>query len=184
MALRSVTQPVKAGLPPQVKEHFLATVRLSRELTEPGRLPVEALVLPDERLDIRADEIYRLFFHGPAFQVVDAARVDGGRVVARMAAGLPPAILPSDAETVMAPRLVELCFQAAALWSLKACGAMAFPAGLEVVSVYRQEPAVGTGRIWCALETPDGERFDGQVFDDAGNVYVELKGYQTVARPG
>ena len=31
----------------------------------------------------------------------------------------------------MAPRLVELCFQAAALWSLKTCGAMAFPAGAE-----------------------------------------------------
>jgi hypothetical protein len=183
MMLRSVTRPGRPELPPQVKEHFTATVRLGRNVEYALRVLPEAFVLAEEQLSIKADEVYRTFFHGPAYRVIEAAAVDQGRVVARMATDLPPQAEPAGAVMLIAPRLVELCFQAAALWSLKARNAMAFPAGLGSVSVYRQEPAAGAERIWCALETADGESFSGQVVDEAGNVYVDLKGYRTVARP-
>jgi hypothetical protein len=83
----------------------------------------------------------------------------------------------------MAPRLVELCFQAAALWHVKSKNAMAFPLGIDSVTVYRQ-PDEATGRLYALLATEDdGQSFDGRVVDEAGNLFVELKGYRTVSRP-
>ncbi len=184
MVLRSVTQPLRPEMPAQVKEHFVGKVRLARSVREPVRISPEAVVLPESALTIRAASIYPPFFHGPAYRVVDGATVAGGRVVARMTAGLPPQSAPAGAATLMAPRLVELCFQAAALWSLQTAGAMAFPASLASLVVYRQEPQEPADRLWCTLETGDGSTFEGQVVDEEGNVYVALKGYRTIARPG
>lgn len=88
------------------------------------------------------------------------------------------------AASLMAPRLVELCFQAAALWHTQVKQAMAFPLGFEKVIAYRQ-PEEGEGRrLYCIGATPnDGERFDATVVDEAGNVFVTLTGYRTVGRP-
>jgi NAD(P)-dependent dehydrogenase (short-subunit alcohol dehydrogenase family) len=179
--LRSVTQPAKSGLPAQVKEHFAARVRLALEAEAGG---VRATLPERGHLPITADEIYAAFFHGPAYQVVEAARVDADGALALMARGLPPNAAPADAGTLMAPRLVELCFQAAALWSLKTRGAMAFPAGLKSLRVRRQEPEPGGPRLLCRMRPRDAETFDGEVIDEAGTVYVELEGFRTVARPG
>ena len=84
----------------------------------------------------------------------------------------------------MAPRLVELCFQAAALDSLRTRGVMAFPAGLRALRVHRQEPGRGGCRLWCRMRARGDDVFDGEVVDEAGAVFVELEGYRTVARPG
>jgi hypothetical protein len=40
------------------------------------------------------------------------------------------------------------------------------------------------GRLYAVVTTNDGEAFDAQVIDDAGNLFVELKDYRTVALPG
>jgi acyl transferase domain-containing protein/NAD(P)-dependent dehydrogenase (short-subunit alcohol dehydrogenase family) len=179
--LKSVTQPAKAGLPAQIREHFSARVRLTREAEAGG-----ATALPPDRgeLPIAAEEIYAAFFHGPAYRVVEGARVEADGALAMLANGLPPNASPADAETLMAPRLVELCFQAAALQSLKTRGAMAFPAGLKSLQVYRQEPGPDGPRLWCRMRSCDEDTFDGEVVDETGAVYVGLEGFRTVARPG
>jgi hypothetical protein len=178
--LRSVTQPVKAGLPAQTKEHFSARVRLTCE-AEAG----DGVHPSPERgqLPVGADEIYAAFFHGPAYRVVEAARVDADGALALMANGLPPNASLTNAETLMAPRLVELCFQAAALWSLKTRGAVAFPAGLKSLKVYRQEPGPDGPRLWCRMRAVGDDAFDGEVLDENGTLYVDLTGFRTVARP-
>jgi hypothetical protein len=79
--------------------------------------------------------------------------------------------------------LVELCFQAAALWSLKTRGEMAFPAGLKTLRVYRQEPAEDGARLWCRMRRTGEDTFDGEVVDQTGARYVALTGFRTVARP-
>jgi hypothetical protein len=39
-------------------------------------------------------------------------------------------------------------------------------------------------RLFCVYTTPnDGKSFDATVVDEAGNVFVTLVGYLTVARP-
>ena len=187
VVLRSVTKPAKEGLPTQVKEHFAADVRLT---TAAAAKPVLAFQPPAEGgenppLPITAAEIYQSFFHGPAYQVIERAGVQGNTCVALMPHDLPPNTAPADVESLLAPRLVELCFQAAALWHVKTHHAMAFPLGFRSVTAYRQPAEAEGRRLYGIVQTADnGDTFDAQVLDEAGNLFVELKGYRTVGRPG
>lgn len=136
-------------------------------------------------LPITAAEIYQSFFHGPAYQVIERAGVQGGQCVALMPHDLPPNTEPADVESLLAPRLLELCFQAAALWHVKTHNAMAFPLGFAAVTAYRQPAEADGRRLYGIAQTADnGDTFDAQVVDEAGNLFVELKGYRTVGRPG
>ena len=180
--LRSVTKPAKEGLPTQVKEHFIADVRLTQAALE--KPAVEFSAPAEDSLPIEASEIYKSFFHGPTYQVIERARVSEHESVALMAHDLGPNTEPANAESVMAPRLVELCFQAAALWNTKVKNAMAFPLGFEAVTAYRQPEEAEGRRLYCVCKTHnDGVSFDAQVTDEAGNVFVVLKSYLTVSRP-
>jgi hypothetical protein len=191
--LRSVTKPAKEGLPVQVKEHFAADgaadgTRARRSLDTPqtATRPTVAFDLPAEtELPIPAAEIYQSFFHGPAYQVIERAGVQGGQCVALMPHGLPSNTAPAEVASLLAPRLVELCFQAAALWHVKTHNAMAFPLGFASVAAYRQPEEADGRRLYGIVQTADnGDTFDAQVVDEAGNLFVELKGYRTVGRPG
>jgi 3-hydroxymyristoyl/3-hydroxydecanoyl-(acyl carrier protein) dehydratase len=191
--LRSVTKPAKEGLPVQVKEHFAADVRLVRAAEGLDTPPAAAATRPavdfqppaEAELSIAAAEIYQSFFHGPAYQVIERAGVHGGQCVALMPHDLPPNTAPADVESLLAPRLVELCFQAAALWHVKTHNAMAFPMGFASVTAYRQPAEAEGRRLYGIVQTADnGDTFDCQVMDEAGNLFVELKGYRTVGRPG
>jgi len=180
--LRSVTKPAKEGLPVQVKEHFIATVRLT---TAPAEQPVMAFTLPSaDSLPITGAEIYKSFFHGPAYQVIERAGIDGATCLALMAHDRGPNTEPASADSIMAPRLVELCFQSAALWTERVTGAMGLPLGFEKVTAYRQPEEAAGRRLTCVCTTPNGgESFNATVVDEAGNVFVALAGYLTVARP-
>ncbi|MCB0204386.1 MAG: polyketide synthase dehydratase domain-containing protein, partial [Anaerolineae bacterium] len=179
--LRSVTVPKREGLPPQIKEHFSANIRL---ISAPVDSPTVEFTPPAlDSLDIPAKEVYKSFFHGPAYQVIHSARVDSNGVVAVFSDSLPPNTAPAEVESLMAPRLLELCFQAAALWHEKVKGAMGFPLGFSRVTAYRQEGEI-QGRLICVCQTADdGETFDCVVADESGNVFMELAGYLTVSRP-
>jgi hypothetical protein len=86
---------------------------------------------------------------------------------------------------LIAPRLVELCFQTAAQWSIEAKEAMAFPLGFGQVTAYRQPDEAGEQRLYAVVETEDnGQTFEAMVVDESGNVYVTLGSYRTVSRPG
>ena len=61
---------------------------------------------------------------------------------------------------------------------------MAFPLGFEAVSAFRQPAEAEGRRLYCVCRTHnDGESFDAEVVDEAGNVFVTLKSYLTVSRP-
>ena len=64
---------------------------------------------------IESADVYRVYFHGPAYQVVERAWRDGDRMVGQMAARLPNNHEPPDLQTIIGPRLIELCFQTAGL---------------------------------------------------------------------
>ncbi len=182
VTLSSVTKPTKEGLPAQAKTHFTAMVRLRPESAKPA--PLIAFDVPATGvMPVTAPEIYGVFFHGPAYQVIERGGANGGSAIALFARGLPDNSQPADAASLMAPRLVELCFQTAALWSVRTKSAMAFPLGIGSVTVYRQEDQAGDRRLYCLCSThDDGATFDAQVVDDTGVVYVDLRGYQTVSR--
>jgi hypothetical protein len=173
------SRPLPNQAEPQVTTHFTAQVRLSRQ----GLNAVTglALGLPKGHV-IDAADIYRLYFHGPAYQVVERAWWDGHRIVGLMAKGLPANHLPSELPTVLAPRLIELCFQTAGVWEMGVQGRMGLPLHIDRVSFFLSAPEFDATR-WYAVVTPDPVRgsFDAEVVDAKGNRYLQLSGYRTAA---
>jgi hypothetical protein len=133
---------------------------------------------------IEAADIYRLYFHGPAYQVVERAWWDGNRIVGLMNQSLPDNHRPSERPTLMAPRLIELCFQTAGLWEMGVQGRMGLPQHIDRVSLLRA-PELAEGRLYAVVTPhPDQASFDAEVVDAKGNRYLHLNGYRTVALPG
>lgn len=180
--LRSVTQPTREGLPVREQEHFSANVRLQADALPQPTIEFEPPTA--DTMPIMLDTIYETFFHGPAYQVIERAGMEGNTAVCLMPDNMTPNTEPADAVSLMAPRLIELCFQAAALWTQEVKQAMGFPLGIGSVTAYKQPAAADGKRLYTLLTTQDdGETFDAQVVDEAGNVFVDLKGYRTVSRP-
>jgi len=165
---------------PQATTHFTARVQLSKQAPK----VVTGSALTPEGHIVEAADIYRLYFHGPAYQVLERAWWDGNRIIGLMAKGLPDNHLPSELPTLMAPRLIELCFQTAGVWEMGVQGRMGLPLHIDRVSV--ASLADLAERRLYAVVTPDPGRgsFDAEVVDTAGNRYVQLSGYRTVALPG
>lgn len=169
---------LKTGV--QEKLHFTATVRMSKEaaVVEP------VAFTPPESLGIGAEAIYNIYFHGPAYQVLEAVQVEGNRAIGLLAPNLPPHKNPAGMKEWMAPRLVELCFQTAGVWQIRAQGVMALPLAIGSVTAYKQE-SESDGRLYAIVEAVNGgDAFNAQVVDETGQVYVSLAGYRTVALPG
>ncbi|HLA77628.1 MAG TPA: SDR family NAD(P)-dependent oxidoreductase [Vicinamibacteria bacterium] len=180
--LRSVIQP-KPELPVQERVHFRSRVRMSRE---PLPRPLMAFEPPrPERLTITADAVYRVYFHGPAYRVIERAGVAGPTAVGLMATGLWPDTTDPSHVWVTAPRLLELCFQTAGLWLLATQQVMALPAALRRAVFYRQPQPEDARRLYAVVTAVgEGAEFEARVLDEEGNVYLELSGYRTTPLPG
>jgi len=179
--LRSIIRP-RPELPAQERVHFKARVRLRRDA---GEKPKVAFKKPAAKaLTIGKQPIYGVYFHGPAYQVLEKAAVEDGSVVALMAEDLGPNSSPADAATVTAPRLLELLFQAAGLWLIVRKQTMALPTSLERAIFQRSPEEAQAKRLYALVEVrEDGASFDGKVVDEKGLVYAEVVAYRTVALP-
>jgi NAD(P)-dependent dehydrogenase (short-subunit alcohol dehydrogenase family)/acyl carrier protein len=180
--LRSITPAPKPELPAQEKVHFTADVRLTCRVKPQPAIAFDAP--PVESMPIGHQAIYRVFFHGPAYQVIERARVEGDRATGLISAELPPNTSPANAASIMAPRLIEACFQTVGVWQIEAQHVMALPLSIGSVAAYRQ-PGEVQGRLYAvATAINHGESFDAQVVDERGAVLVDLKGYRTITLPG
>jgi hypothetical protein len=132
---------------------------------------------------VGAQDVYRIYFHGPAYQVVDHVwRVEDGIVAGALADDLPPNHHPADMPTVTSPRLLELCFQTAGIWEIGTTGAMALPRHIDRV-VLGGPLEVGPGRLEAIVRPGDGA-FDAVVVNDSGRSLLEMHGYRTIQLPG
>jgi NAD(P)-dependent dehydrogenase (short-subunit alcohol dehydrogenase family) len=165
---------------PQVTTHFTARVRLSKHAAETAAAPEPGA--PSGAI-VEAADIYRVFFHGPAYQVLERSWLDEQRTVGQFAKVLPNDHHPHDRPLAMAPRLIELCFQTAALREVAGRGRIGLPLHVDQVRLWRT-PDMADGPLY-AVVTPDSrpDSFDAEVVDQAGNSYVHLRGYEMVAHP-
>ena len=171
---------LKTGV--QEKLHFTATVRLAATALKAKKLKFKAPKA--EEMSIVADDIYKIYFHGPAYQVLESVQVAGNKAIGLLAENLPANAHPANAPELIAPRLVEFCFQTAGVWEIHTKQQMALPLAIGRVTAYRQE-AEAKGRLYALVEAvDDGAAFKAQVVDKSGNVFVELDGYRTVQLPG
>ena len=123
---------------PRVETHFTGRVLLARQLTETGLGP-----LPGQPHGpaISAADIYRVYFHGPAYQVIQRAWWDEKGAVGEMAADLPDNHRPAAQPLAIAPRLIELCFQTAGLWEMAVQHRMGLPRHVDRVSLLSARPS-------------------------------------------
>jgi len=165
---------------PQVTTHFSARVRLAKQAPETltGPAPGGPLGSITEAADI-----YRIFFHGPAYQVLEQAWREGDRIIGRFAENLPSHHYPSDEPLLMAPRLIELCFQTAGLWEISVQGHLGLPQHVQQVCLRRSPEAVAGGLYAVVTPHPEKGSFDAEVVDASGIQYVQLTGYRTIALP-
>jgi NADP-dependent 3-hydroxy acid dehydrogenase YdfG len=166
---------------PRETVHFTGRVRLTAD----GQVPPEdgaAPVAGDTGPGVPPEQVYRLYFHGPAYRVVAGAWPDrggaAGGVRARLADDLPA---QADAPTLVGPRLIELCFQAAGLYEAGHAGRLALPLHVDAVRL-GADVAERAGLV--ATARPDGRGgFDCVVSDRDGGVALRLDGYRTVPLP-
>ncbi len=169
---------------PQRTVHFTGSVRLAVHRPEPPQdQPVhEAGDAPT----LTAADVYRLYFHGPAYRVVGQAWREDGTAVGRPPEQLPPDREPSGPPTVLGPRLEELCFQVAGLWEAGCDGRLALPAHVDRLSVLGDVTADVSSNLVAVVRPAAGLHgvFDCRVLDPAGKVVLRLDGYRTVPLPG
>ncbi|MCB0289811.1 MAG: SDR family NAD(P)-dependent oxidoreductase, partial [Calditrichaeota bacterium] len=173
------TRQLHGQAAPQVSTHFTARVRLSATAPEKAKYPLPA---PMNGKSVEAEDIYRLYFHGPAYRVLERAWRSGGQVMGAFAEDLPENHRPVERITLASPRLIELCFQTAGIWEMGSKSRMGLPHGIRRVE-FHGDPAAAKGRLHAAVTpNPDGS-FDARVIDGKGNHFLTLAGYHTSELP-
>jgi acyl transferase domain-containing protein/NAD(P)-dependent dehydrogenase (short-subunit alcohol dehydrogenase family)/acyl carrier protein len=166
---------------PQVTTHFTGWVRMTRH-----ERPAEVVRAPIPAGEgVGPEDIYAIYFHGPAYQVLERAWPVGDGALGLLAADLPPDH-SSEEPFVLDPRILELAFQTAGIWELATVGRLALPAAFDRLVVPPKRPAP-TGRVLASVRahgaTDTGSAFDAVVSDEAGAVLLQLEGYRTIPLP-
>jgi acyl transferase domain-containing protein len=169
---------------PQRTVHFTGSVRLARHPSPVVR--GEPPAVAGHGPVVSPEDVYRLYFHGPAFRVVREAWREDGASAGLLAADLPVDHEPSTAATVLLPRLEELCFQVAGLWEAGREGRLALPAHVDRLRLLGRVPPVEPRQVVAVARPVPGRSgvFDCEVVDAAGSVLLRMQGYRTVALPG
>jgi NAD(P)-dependent dehydrogenase (short-subunit alcohol dehydrogenase family) len=161
--------------------HFSGLVYLAQKA--PSRKTTAALPKWGKKKAVTSEEIYKLYFHGPAFQVLDAAQSSREDVLGRFNKRV-VAESGGTNSPLATPMLIELCFQTAGLWEAGATGNLALPSSVGSISVYPQ-PLNGVP-IYAEVtprECGQNLAFDARVVDASGNVFVEMENYRTSQLP-
>jgi NADP-dependent 3-hydroxy acid dehydrogenase YdfG len=128
-------------------------------------------------------DIYKLYFHGPAFQVLEGVQREGSHIIGKLRKDLPPfTSRPVNLDTT--PLLIELCLQTAGIWETGMTGTMSLPHTIGKVTLYRHVTnGVPVFARVKPRQTENGFSFNSQVIDAKGRVYLELENYRTVNLP-
>lgn len=132
---------------------------------------------------ISGADIYRLFFHGPSFQVLEGVQLSGATVVGKLRENLPPLAGEKQA-FITRPALVELCLQTAGVWEISKTSVLALPESIGSLVFYqvRSNDAPIFAEVLPRREN-EQSLFDARVMDAKGRLYLELKDYRTSPLP-
>ena len=170
--------------PAEVVQHFTGRVHL-RPLSAPETRP--ARVEPPHwngAYTLNREDVYKLYFHGPAFQVLDAVQRSGEYVLGRLRGDMPPTTSTGQ-PLITAPLLIELCLQTAGIYEIGATGVLALPQAIGEVRIYPQPQVAGDlyAQVTPGRDAENALCFDARVTDGEGRLYLELKDYRTSPLP-
>lgn len=143
--------------------------------TVPKRVEIDPAFDHDFSDAVTAAHIYDSFFHGPAFQLVAAARFTGKSLISRLSTA--PATLALPDQT----RLIEFALQSAGLLELALTGRMMVPDGIAHLTVSNRVAFSPRSVVANATQRPHGLS-DISVHAD-GQPLLTIIGYATVALP-
>ncbi|HSW40691.1 MAG TPA: SDR family NAD(P)-dependent oxidoreductase, partial [Acidobacteriota bacterium] len=166
---------------PEITTHFSGRVRLVSNPPK-GEKKKEAPGL-ESAVAVGAEEIYRIYFHGPAYQVIAGAWRAGEQIVGRFAETLPPNHQPEESPLVTAPRLVELCFQTASLSGLALQSRLGLPFSFRELKVAAPLENVPKVAFLAIVDAHQDGCFDAELVDEKGKIYLILRGYRTMDLP-
>jgi hypothetical protein len=112
--------------------------------------------------------------------VLESAWAADDAAVGALASDLPANHQPGDAPTATAPRLLELCFQAAGVHELGTSHRMALPARIQRLELFGP---LGDDEPCWAVAVPTSEGADVEVVDAEGRVRLRVTGYGTTVLP-
>jgi malonyl CoA-acyl carrier protein transacylase len=162
---------------PEIKTHFKAQVKLSEKAPKTPDPYKGKFAATKKQKTAGAEDIYKLYFHGPAYQVIEQSWKKGDDVVGLFAKELPDNHNPNERTTLALPRLVELCFQTAGIWEMGAKNRMGLPQHIDKLKVYKQ-PSNSRTRLYAIVNHEDGA-YEAAIVDNKGEIYLKLKGYTT-----
>jgi acyl transferase domain-containing protein/acyl carrier protein len=169
------------GREPEEKLHFSGVVVLEPSAADPRFVQA----FNRSEAEIGRDAIYRVYFHGPAYRVLDRVESAGlNQVIGCMTSDLPLNTTDANHSSLVGPRLIELCFQTAGVWEIGKTGQLALPAALDQVII--RDPSTNGGSLVAeVVAEPNGDAlsFSGRVRDGEGKVHVEFVGYRTSRMP-
>jgi hypothetical protein len=166
---------------PEITTHFIGRIRLVSQ--QPEAVKQSGISWPPDGAKVDAAKIYKVYFHGPAYQVIESAWRTSEHIVGLFANKLPPNHVPPELPVVASPRLIELCFQTASLAGLAFHSRLGLPhtfEELKVFSIPEKEPA---GGYFSIIETNSDGSYDAKLLDGKGEVYLALRGYKTMDLP-
>jgi hypothetical protein len=162
--------------------HFKGRVYLEPTDQKPSHVAVTPPTWKKSQ-SLDREEIYRLYFHGPSFQVLDAVQSSGDRVLGRLSQQLPP-ITSAASILLTTPLLIELVLQTAGVWEIGKTGVLSLPVSIRKIDLYQSE--INGEQIFAEvqpIEDGDTLRFNARVVDQLGQVYLELQDYRTAPLP-
>ena len=149
-----------------------------------------AAAVPDraewgQSVRITEQDIYSVFFHGPAFRFLDHVALEGSGKAVRFR------YRDTDHRKAMfadmIPGAVEAAFQAAAALGLESKGVMALPVGIDRAEILSTQAVPYEGELipvaQTVLEGPEERmvfRFDGVIRTSDGEPVIILKGVEAV----
>jgi NAD(P)-dependent dehydrogenase (short-subunit alcohol dehydrogenase family)/acyl carrier protein len=165
---------------PEIITHFSGRVRLAAKAPQGAKRSAPDM---DSKVSADAESIYKVYFHGPAYQVIHSAWKSGEQIVSRFADGLPPNHEPNELPVLTAPRFVELCFQTASLSGLERQSRLGLPDQFQQLNIVSSLESAPEGALISLVDAHSDGSYDAEIVDEKGNVYMTLHGYRTMELP-
>jgi Polyketide synthase dehydratase len=138
---------------------------------------------------VTAAQVYKLFFHGPAFQVIHAAALSGKTLVTELNPDLHALRNEVSVTPLSIPaQLIELCLQTAGLHDIAMQSRMMIPHRIARIDwVAAPEESSASRRFGFATPSVgaslDCVRFDMRLADESQQVFLQISEYETAPLP-
>lgn len=168
------------------RRHFTAKALENGFVSTWNNVKAEAMTGLTAAPIVTAEEIYQKYFHGPSFQVLGGIlRVDKHASLAVYNTTPRPQWQDAPRTLLANPMLIEAAFQCCGFQDMTVERKMTLPDGIAEIAVFKREIPPAKLYLYGVNRgnTVDGKTLhDAYVFDDQGNVWTEIHGYQAIGQ--